>query len=111
MCIEKRAHFVSSSYISPEMAALEQAAMDAGVALVNEVGLDPGIDHLMAHELVADYRHVAQPGDEIAFTQPAVDLLQLAGKYMFGAGAPKPADDAGEETTDTTIAPSEETTP
>lgn len=68
MCIEKRAHFVSSSYISPEMAALEQAAMDAGVALVNEVGLDPGIDHLMAHELVADYRHVAQPGDEIAFT-------------------------------------------
>lgn len=68
ICIEKRAHFVSSSYISPEMAGLEQAAMDAGVALVNEVGLDPGIDHLMAHELVADYRQVAQPGDEIGFT-------------------------------------------
>lgn len=68
MCIERRAHFVSSSYISPEMAKLEQAAMDAGVALVNEVGLDPGIDHLMAHELVADYRQIAQPGDEISFT-------------------------------------------
>ena len=68
ICIERKAHFVSSSYISPEMAALEQAAMDAGVALVNEVGLDPGIDHLMAHELVADYRHVAEAGDEISFT-------------------------------------------
>ncbi|MDO5368832.1 saccharopine dehydrogenase family protein [Paracoccus sp. (in: a-proteobacteria)] len=68
ICIGKRAHFVSSSYISPEMAALEQAAMDAGVALVNEVGLDPGIDHLMAHELVADYRHVARAGDRISFT-------------------------------------------
>lgn len=68
MCIERRAHFVSSSYISPEMAALEQAAMDAGVALVNEVGLDPGIDHLMAHELVADYRNIARPGDEVSFT-------------------------------------------
>ena len=68
MCVEKRAHFVSSSYISPEMAALEQAAVDAGVALVNEVGLDPGIDHLMAHELVADYRHCAQKGDRISFT-------------------------------------------
>lgn len=68
ICIENRAHFVSSSYISPEMAALEQAAMDAGVALVNEVGLDPGIDHLMAHDLVADYRPVAQPGDRISFT-------------------------------------------
>lgn len=68
MCVEKRAHFVSSSYISPEMAALEQAAVDAGVALVNEVGLDPGIDHLMAHDLVADYRAVARPGDEVRFT-------------------------------------------
>lgn len=68
MCIEKRANFVSSSYISPEMAGLEAAAEDAGVALVNEVGLDPGIDHLMAHELVADYRHVAEAGDEVSFT-------------------------------------------
>lgn len=67
-CLDRRAHFVSSSYISPEMAALEQAAVDAGVALVNEVGLDPGIDHLMAHDLVNDYRHVAQPGDEVRFT-------------------------------------------
>lgn len=68
ICVEKRAHFVSSSYISPEMAALEAAAEDAGVALVNEVGLDPGIDHLMAHELVADYRQVAQKGDAVSFT-------------------------------------------
>ncbi|WP_371039534.1 saccharopine dehydrogenase NADP-binding domain-containing protein, partial [Rhodosalinus sp. FB01] len=45
------AHFVSSSYIAPEMRALDAAAKEAGVALVNEVGLDPGIDHLMAHRL------------------------------------------------------------
>ncbi len=55
LCITKGAHFVSSSYIAPEMRALDGAARDAGVALVNEVGLDPGIDHLMAHALVADY--------------------------------------------------------
>ena len=68
MCVDKGARFVSSSYISPEMAALDDAARAGGVALVNEVGLDPGIDHLMAHELVADYRLVAQSGDEVAFT-------------------------------------------
>ena len=68
LCIEKGAHFVSSSYISPEMAALDGAAKAAGVALVNEVGLDPGIDHLMAHDLVADYKQIAQPGDTITFT-------------------------------------------
>lgn len=56
MCLDKRANFVSSSYISPEMRALNEQALERGVALVNEVGLDPGIDHLMAHHLVADYR-------------------------------------------------------
>jgi len=55
--IDARAHFVSSSYIAPEMRALDQKAKEAGVALVNEVGLDPGIDHLMAHHLVAAYRN------------------------------------------------------
>ncbi len=55
LCIEKGANFVSSSYIAPEMRTLDSAAREAGVALVNEVGLDPGIDHLMAHWLVADY--------------------------------------------------------
>jgi saccharopine dehydrogenase-like NADP-dependent oxidoreductase len=57
--IASGAHFVSSSYISPEMRALDAQAKAQGVALVNEVGLDPGIDHLMAHHLVADYRKSA----------------------------------------------------
>jgi saccharopine dehydrogenase (NADP+, L-glutamate forming) len=56
LAIAKGANFVSSSYIAPEMRALDDKAREAGVALVNEVGLDPGIDHLMAHALVADYR-------------------------------------------------------
>ncbi|MFL6586562.1 MAG: outer membrane lipid asymmetry maintenance protein MlaD [Luteimonas sp.] len=29
---------------------------------------------------------VLQPGEEIAFTSPAVDLMQMVGKYMFGGG-------------------------
>jgi saccharopine dehydrogenase-like NADP-dependent oxidoreductase len=56
LCISKSANFVSSSYIAPEMRALDDKAKAAGVAVVNEVGLDPGIDHLMAHHLIADYR-------------------------------------------------------
>ncbi|MBR9844005.1 MAG: saccharopine dehydrogenase [Rhodobacteraceae bacterium] len=56
LCIAKEANFVSSSYIAPEMKALDEKARAAGVACVNEVGLDPGIDHLMAHALIADYR-------------------------------------------------------
>lgn len=55
-CLAKNAHFVSSSYIAPEMRELDAAFRAKGLVSVNEVGLDPGIDHLMAHDLVARYR-------------------------------------------------------
>ncbi len=55
-CLSKGAHFVSSSYIAPEMRALDGEFRQKGLVSVNEVGLDPGIDHLMAHDLVARYR-------------------------------------------------------
>jgi phospholipid/cholesterol/gamma-HCH transport system substrate-binding protein len=41
------------------------------------VGLQPG----------GDLENL-KPGEEIAFTTPAVDLIQMVGKYMFGGGAP-----------------------
>ena len=55
-CLGRGAHFVSSSYIAPEMRELDAAFREAGLVSLNEVGLDPGIDHLMAHDLVARYR-------------------------------------------------------
>ncbi|WP_296766671.1 saccharopine dehydrogenase family protein [Sediminimonas sp.] len=70
LCLGKGAHFVSSSYIAPEMRALDDAARDKGLTFVNEVGLDPGIDHLMAHHLVADYRasDAFDAANEVSFT-------------------------------------------
>lgn len=47
----------------------------SGLLGENYIGLSPGGDP-----------EALKPGDEIAFTQPAVDLLQLAGKYMFSGG-------------------------
>lgn len=85
LCIAKGANFVSSSYIAPVMRDLDPAAKAAGVALVNEVGLDPGIDHLMAHDLVAEYRRIAQPGDVVSFTSycGGVPLHPHAFTYKF----------------------------
>lgn len=64
-----RAHFVSSSYLTPAMRGLDEEAREAGSVILGEVGLDPGIDHLMAHWLMADYR--ASPafhaGDALSF--------------------------------------------
>jgi hypothetical protein len=59
LCLSRKAHFVCSSYVSPELAALDQDAKSAGLCFVNEVGLDPGLDHLLAHTLLADYRSAA----------------------------------------------------
>ena len=56
VCLDRGSHFVSSSYISPAMQDLTSAASDAGLCFVNEVGLDPGLDHLLAHELMSCYR-------------------------------------------------------
>ena len=64
LCLKSRSHFVSSSYISPEMQELHNLAIETGLCLVNEVGLDPGIDHLMAHTLIEDYRNSKDQDDE-----------------------------------------------
>ncbi|CAF0842961.1 unnamed protein product [Rotaria sordida] len=51
LCIKHRRHMVTASYVSPEMKALHDEALAADVTLMNEVGLDPGIDHMLAMEL------------------------------------------------------------
>jgi len=49
-CIKHKVNMVTASYCSPQMQELHEAAKEAGVSIVNEVGLDPGIDHLLAME-------------------------------------------------------------
>jgi len=56
LCLQGDAHFVCSSYLSPAMDALGAEVKAKGLRFVSEVGLDPGIDHLMAHVLMADYQ-------------------------------------------------------
>tara|TARA_A100001234_G_scaffold4622_1_gene3800 strand:- start:926 stop:2068 length:1143 start_codon:yes stop_codon:yes gene_type:complete len=57
LAISQKSHFVSSSYISPEMKDLHKSAQKSNVVLMNEIGLDPGIDHLMAHKLIEDFKN------------------------------------------------------
>ncbi|EFA77589.1 saccharopine dehydrogenase [Heterostelium album PN500] len=52
MCIAHKKHLVTASYISPEMRSLDAAAKDAGVLLLNELGLDPGIDHMSSMKII-----------------------------------------------------------
>jgi hypothetical protein len=44
--IKGKARIFTTSYVSPAMRELDQQAKDVGIVILNEIGLDPGIDHL-----------------------------------------------------------------
>lgn len=46
--IKKKKNVVTTSYVSPAMMDLDKEAKEAGITVMNEIGLDPGIDHLYA---------------------------------------------------------------
>ncbi|KAJ3338033.1 hypothetical protein HDU91_001330 [Kappamyces sp. JEL0680] len=50
-CLKHGKNLVTASYISPAMKAFDARAKQAGVVLMNEIGLDPGIDHLTACQM------------------------------------------------------------
>ncbi|WP_406452107.1 saccharopine dehydrogenase NADP-binding domain-containing protein [Streptomyces sp. NBC_01622] len=52
-CVRRRAHFACSSYVSDAVLEQVPAAEKAGIVVLTEAGLDPGIDHLFAHGLIA----------------------------------------------------------
>jgi saccharopine dehydrogenase-like NADP-dependent oxidoreductase len=54
LCVALRKPMVTASYVSPEMQALDQEAKAAGVILLNEIGVDPGIDHMSAKRVIDD---------------------------------------------------------
>lgn len=51
-CIHLKKNMVTASYISDEMKALSDRAVEAGVLILNEIGVDPGIDHLSAKKVI-----------------------------------------------------------
>jgi saccharopine dehydrogenase-like NADP-dependent oxidoreductase len=51
-CITFNKHMVTASYISEEMKALDVEAKKKGLVFMNEIGLDPGIDHMSAMQVI-----------------------------------------------------------
>ena len=64
-CISLKKHMVTASYISPEMQALDADAKANGLILMNEIGVDPGIDHMSAMKVLDSIR--AKGGKTILF--------------------------------------------
>jgi saccharopine dehydrogenase-like NADP-dependent oxidoreductase len=55
-CVRWRKDMITASYVSKEMQALDLEARTVGVLLLNEIGVDPGIDHMSAMKIINEIR-------------------------------------------------------
>jgi len=66
LCLQHGKPMVTTSYISPAMRALDERARAAGILILNEIGVDPGIDHMSAMRVIHDVQ--ARGGKLTAFS-------------------------------------------
>jgi saccharopine dehydrogenase-like NADP-dependent oxidoreductase len=66
VCIQFKKHLITTSYVSDEMISLDADAKAAGILLLNEIGLDPGIDHMSAKRIIDDVHQ--REGQILAFS-------------------------------------------
>lgn len=57
-CVFQGKNMVTASYVSENIAALNDKAIKKGVLLLNEIGLDPGIDHMSAKKVIDNIHNV-----------------------------------------------------
>ncbi|MDA3819390.1 MAG: saccharopine dehydrogenase NADP-binding domain-containing protein [Candidatus Delongbacteria bacterium] len=72
-CVKHGKHMVTASYVSKEMQALDKSAKDKGIVMLNELGVDPGIDHMSAMRVIDDIRD--QGGKMLAFSSSTGGLI------------------------------------
>ena len=64
-CIRYKKNLVTASYVSKEMSLLDNDAKNAGILILNEIGLDPGIDHMSAMKIINQIKE--QGGNILSF--------------------------------------------
>ena len=85
-CIKHKKNMVTTSYVKPEMKALDQQAREAGIIILNELGLDPGIDHMGAMRIIDHVHNLGGKVEEfysICGALPAPEAATNPFKYKF----------------------------
>ncbi|NWX84796.1 AASS protein, partial [Nothoprocta pentlandii] len=57
-CIKNKVNLVTASYLTPAMKELQESVEDAGITVISEMGLDPGLDHMLAMECIDKAKEV-----------------------------------------------------
>jgi saccharopine dehydrogenase-like NADP-dependent oxidoreductase len=77
LCIKNSKHMATTSYVSEGMKELDEPARSKGLLFLNEIGVDPGIDHMSAMKIIDDVYE--QGGKVVHF-------------YSYCGGLPAPED-------------------
>ncbi|KAL3270243.1 hypothetical protein HHI36_009299 [Cryptolaemus montrouzieri] len=85
-CVEEKTHMVTASYMNDQIQELHNQAINAGITILNEVGLDPGIDHLLALDCIQEVK--SQGGYVTSFESfcgglPAPEFSDNPLRYKF----------------------------
>ena len=86
LCLKRHAHLVTASYLSPEMQAFNARAKELDLCFVNEIGLDPGLDHLMAFEAVSALKqspHWHDPQARVTFKSLCGGLSEIPNDFRY----------------------------
>ena len=67
LCLKNKCHFASTSYLNSEINMLNTDVKKANLVFINEVGLDPGIDHFFSHLLVSDLKRISTEKIEVIY--------------------------------------------
>jgi saccharopine dehydrogenase-like NADP-dependent oxidoreductase len=57
-CIEYSKNMLTASYISDDMLSLDEQASKKGIVIMNEIGLDPGLDHMSAMKVIDQIKDI-----------------------------------------------------
>jgi len=86
VCLAYGKHFVTTSYVSPAMRERDAAAKAKGLVFLNEIGLDPGLDHMSAMKVIHEVE--SKGGVVVSFRSycgglPAPEAVTSPWKYKF----------------------------
>ena len=86
VCISQRTNMVTASYESEDMRGLDAAARQVGISILSEVGLDPGLDHMIAMKIIDDIQ--SRRGTVTSFESacgglPALECADNPFRYKF----------------------------
>uniref|UniRef100_A0A8C9F6M1 Aminoadipate-semialdehyde synthase n=1 Tax=Pavo cristatus TaxID=9049 RepID=A0A8C9F6M1_PAVCR len=87
-CIKNKVNLVTASYLTPAMKELQESVEAAGITVISEMGLDPGLDHMLAMECIDKAKEVGATvrlADCVCFCQGFISNAVPLTPAHFGA--------------------------